>query len=308
MGTTYSVKFIAPKGYDLMSLKKATDSRLKEINLAMSTYIPISEISQVNKAKAGEAKKISSDFSKVLVHALELAKKTDGVFDPTIGPLVNLWGFGPDGQRKVPATEKIEEARKAVGYKKVKFNIESSEVIKENDKTYIDLSASAKGFGVDEVLTLLKSRGLQNAMVEIGGEVRTSGRSLTRPWKIGVESPNPDDLEQKIMKVVKIENFALATSGDYRNFFKSNGKRYSHTINYKTGKPVENTLASVSVISDTCMDADAVATALMAMGSEKGYQFAVKNDIKAFFISRAEDGSRNFVLRSTAGFESAVAK
>ena len=143
-------------------------------------------------------------------------------------------------------------------------------------------------------------------MIEIGGEVRTSGRSLKRPWKIGVESPSPVDQSQRVLKVIKVEDFALATSGDYRNFFRDGGKKYSHTIDYRTGEPVQGSLASVSVISDTCLEADTWSTALMAMGAIKGFKFAVENDIKAFFIYRSDDGSGKFIEKATPAFEKVV--
>jgi thiamine biosynthesis lipoprotein len=304
MGTTYNIKFVAPTDYPTESLHKSIDDRLKEVNMSMSTYIPSSEISVVNKSKAGVETKISEDFNYVLSHALDLARLTDGVFDPTIGPLVNLWGFGPKGERIVPSDEKIVETRKIIGHKKV--SLKEKMLTKSLDKVYIDLSASAKGFGVDAITKLLSEKGLRNTMVEIGGEVRAEGKSAKRPWKIGVEIPSTDPKKMGILKVVQIEGFALATSGSYRNYFKYGDRSYSHTINYKTGKPVDHTLLSVSVISDNCMDADAKATALMAMGDKKGYEFAVKNAIKAYFVFKDPTGQKLFDQKFTPGFENVV--
>ncbi|EQC52284.1 FAD:protein FMN transferase [Bacteriovorax sp. DB6_IX] len=304
MGTTYNIKFVAPAEYDAKGLQLKVDQRLKEVNMSMSTYIPESEISKVNQSKANEKIKISQDFNTVLSHALDLAVKTEGVFDPTIGPLVNLWGFGPKGERIVPSDEKITETRQFVGYEKV--TLEKSVVTKSLDKVYIDLSASAKGYGVDQITKLLRENGLRNTMVEIGGEVRAEGKSAKRPWKIGVEIPSPDPAKMGVLKVVQVEGFALATSGSYRNYFKYGDKSYSHTINYQTGKPVDHTLLSVSVISDNCMDADAKATALMAMGDKKGYEFATKNGIKAYFVFKDPTGQKLFDQKFTPGFESVV--
>ncbi len=304
MGTTYNIKFVAPSDYSTEQLKTDVDDRLKAVNMSMSTYIPTSEISKVNGAKANQGIEISDDFRFVLSHALNLAKDTEGIFDPTIGPLVNLWGFGPNGKRKVPETAKINEAIKVVGYKKI--SLDGKSLKKNFSKTYIDLSASAKGFGVDAITKLLSSRGLKNNMVEIGGEVRTMGKSLSRSWKIGVETPSTSASEKGILKVIQLEGFALATSGSYRNFFKYGDKVYSHTIDYRTGRPVEHTLLSVSVISTSCMDADAVATALMAMGTEKGFEYAKKNAIKAYFIFRDPTGQKKFAQKATSEFNKVV--
>lgn len=300
MGTTYHIKYIAPKDHDEKTLQQDIDLRLNDVNKAMSTYIADSEISLFNKMPKSEKFYPGEDFKKTLAHALDLAQKTQGIFDPTIGTLVNLWGFGPTGKRKIPSPQSIEEAKKKVGYEKIK--LKDGILTKEIDGVYLDLSASAKGYGVDTIITLLKSRGIHNALVEVGGEVATMGESLTRPWRIGVESPSNEN-GNPVVRVVKIKNVALATSGDYRNFFKEGGKRYQHTINFKSGAPVASKLASVSVISDTCMDADAWATALMAMGATKAIAYAKENKLKAFFIHRSQDGSGKYLETSTEEFD-----
>ncbi len=282
MGTTYNIKAVVHQDYIQTTLEEMISKRLIEVNQAMSTYIKDSEISKFNQSLAGAPMIISADFSYVLSHALEVAKKTDGVFDPTIGPLVNLWGFGPEGERKKPTKEQVEAVKKYVGYEKI--TLDHGKLSKTSKEVYLDLSASAKGFGVDAVIDVLKKNNIQNAMVEIGGEVRTMGESLTRPWKIGVEKPVEGSFDQSVVKVVTIKDVALATSGSYRNFFKNEGKSYSHTIDYKSGAPVETSLVSVSVISDNCMDADAYATALMAMGTEKAIEFSKKNKLKSYLI------------------------
>lgn len=300
MGTTYHIKYIAPKGFDEEGMKKDVTIRLGEVNKAMSTYIADSEISLFNKLPKDEKFYPGPDFKRTLNHALSVADKTGGIFDPTIGTLVNLWGFGPNGKRKVPSQKEILAARDKVGHDKVQ--LKDGILTKNVDGVYLDLSASAKGYGVDALIELLKSKGLHNALVEVGGEVRTIGESLSRPWKIGVESPS-NDSANAVVRVVKIKNVALATSGDYRNFFKESGKRYQHTINFKSGAPVVSRLASVSVISDTCMDADAWATALMAMGTEKAIAYAKENKMRAFFIYRSDDGSGKYLETSTPGFD-----
>ncbi len=304
MGTTYSVKAVVHQDYSQFELEKQIQRRLEEVNRAMSTYIGDSEISIINNAKKGTYE-IGTDFKNVLAHALRLAKQTQGAFDPTIGPLVNLWGFGPKGQRIKPSADKIQDTMKLIGHQNIE--LEDNKLTKKIDGVYLDLSASAKGYGVDAVLELLGNQGLNNAMVEIGGEVRTLGESITRPWKIGVESPIEGSFERKIVKVISLKNVALATSGSYRNFFREKGKSYSHTIDYKSGSPVETSLASVSVISDTCMDADAKATAIMAMGTEKGYNYANKNDIKAYLIYKDPSAPGKFKTLETEGFKKVTA-
>lgn len=300
MGTKYNIKFIAPQGYNQQTLEKDVEIRLDEVNKAMSTYIGDSEISLFNKMSKEKEFFPGQDFKATLAHALDIAKKTDGTFDPTIGTLVNLWGFGPNGKRKIPSKKAILAAKEKVGFEKIKLS--GNTLTKTVDGVYLDLSASAKGYGVDALIELLRTRGISNALVEIGGEVRTMGESLTRPWKIGVESPSNQN-GNPVVRVVKIKNVALATSGDYRNFFKEGGKRYQHTINFKSGAPVVSELASVSVISDSCMDADAWATALMAMGAKKAIAYAKENKLKAFFIYRSDDGSGKYLETSTAEFD-----
>ena len=159
---------------------------------------------------------------------------------------------------------------------------------------------------MDAIIEILKANGIQNAMVEIGGEIKTIGESMTRPWKIGVESPVEGSFERKVVKVVTLKDVALATSGNYRNFFKEGGKSYSHTIDFKSGSPARTSLASVSVISDTCMDADGQATAIMAMGTEKGYNYAMNNGIKAYLLYRDPKNPGKFKTLETKGFSEAT--
>ncbi len=304
MGTGFNVKAVVHQDFIQSSLEEKINDRLIEINKSMSTYIKDSEISLFNKTLANISFEVSKDFQIVLSHALQVADRTNGAFDPTIGPLVNLWGFGPEGERTQPTQEAIKKTKELVGYKKIL--IDKSSIKKTVNNVYLDLSASAKGYGVDEVLKVLRDAKITDAMVEIGGEIRTMGSSLTRPWKIGVEKPVQGSFEQSAVKVVTLKNVALATSGSYRNFFKENGKSFSHTIDYKSGKPVETSLVSVSVISDTCMDADAMATALMAMGTERAINFAKANSLKAFLIYKDPKNEGKFRFFESASFVKAT--
>lgn len=284
MGTTYHVKYV-DNGHGIKPEAVSNDIEvlLKEVNRQMSTYLKDSEISQFNQKQDKEWFKISDDFFHVLQFSLNVAKKTKGVFDPTIGPLVNLWGFGPSGERKVPSKEKIAAAREKVGFQKIQLDPSKKSIQKQVEGLYLDLSASAKGFAVDAISQFLRRQGIENHMIEIGGEVRTAGTKYGNPWNIAIESPSTDS--KMVQKVLKLKNQSLATSGSYRNFFESQGKKYSHALDYQTGSPVDHKLISVSVLSPrNCMEADAWATALMVLGPVKGLQLAKELGIAAYFI------------------------
>jgi len=303
MGTTYHILYIGNSNEDnSQELKTAVDKNLLALNGVMSTYIPNSELSIFNHSKSLEWQPISKSLSKVVGHALEVGKMSGGAFDPTIGPLVNLWGFGPKGKREIPSKEDITKALENVGLEKIELN--SSKLLwkKKTRDVYVDLSALAKGFGVDEVAGLLESKGIENYMVEIGGEVKTKGSKKSGPWVIAIESPSIKEGAGSYHKILQLNSKALATSGNYRNFFKQNNKHYSHTINFKTGRPVAHTLASVSVAdNEACMNADAWATALMSLGLDKGFELARKLKIPAYFIYKL-DSSNDFDVKETEEF------
>jgi len=291
MGTTYSVKIgEAHKASDLKSLKTEIEKVLAEVNRQMSTYIKDSEISKLNQAQAGEKVVISSWFSKVLMHSLNLAEQTDGAYDPTLGPLVNLWGFGPQGNKTVPAPAQIKTAQKDVGHDKISLAKvqDRGVVIKKTSGVYVDLSSSAKGFGVDQISELLIEKGWSNHLAEIGGELKARGKKFKKDWIVGVEKPS--DGLKSVQIAFPLKNMSIATSGDYRNFFKSGDKKYSHTIDRLSGRPVSHKLFSVTVLSENCMTADALATALMALGPEKAENFAYENDLAVFLIYESKDG------------------
>lgn len=302
MGTHYNVKFYSAHWDE--SLQTDVDSLLKGINQQMSTYIKTSEISYFNQFNRLGWLKISPEFFNVTKYALELAERTQGKYDPTIGPLVNLWGFGPKGERKVPKDEDVKKALLIVGHDKVLMNDKTFEIKKKVPGVYLDLSSLAKGHGVDAVAEFLTSKGIKSYMVEIGGEVRTSGEKPDHhKWSIAIEAPNPKIHGGPYQKVIKLNGTSMATSGNYRNFFESEHKRYSHTIDTLTGRPVIHRLASVSVIDASCMKADALATALMAMGPDKGFKFAKLNKIPAYFVyGKDSQSDRKFVTKETQEF------
>jgi len=302
MGTTFTVKIsdtTLPQATNAEAIEQHINDILTEVNRQMSTYLPDSEISQFNRSRSTDWFPVSSDFASVVQQALEIADMTGGAFDITVGPLVNLWGFGPENRpQRIPSDEEIERAQRLTGYGWIAVRMSPPALKKEIPQLYCDLSAIAKGFGVDEVADYLGNLGVQNYMVEIGGEVRTKGQNPSdRPWQIGVESPdNPTGIE----KIVSISGAALATSGDYFNYFEEAGVRYSHTIDPRTGRPITHKLASVTVIHDSCTMADGLATAINVLGPQAGFEFAQEQELAVYMIVREGDG---FSSKMTAQFE-----
>ncbi len=299
MGTTYSVKISGTEIADIDALGLAVDTRLSQLNQSMSTYDENSELSRINRNRSGDWVSLSDELFDVLQVALEVSIVSGGAFDITVGPLVNLWGFGPDGVATIaPDPKAIAKVQDAVGYRKVMLRFAPLGLRKANPDTYIDLSALAKGYAVDVIHALLKDRGLTDFMVEIGGEVRASGHNADGvPWRIGIEQPLPG--VRQIQQVVGLTGRSLATSGDYRNYFDRDGKHYSHTIDPASGRPVTHNLASVTVIHESAMYADAMATALLVMGMERGYELAKELDLQTLLIAR---NGEQFVTRSTEEF------
>lgn len=299
MGTYYSVKYVN----DFPSLSKEQSKTeiekiLKSVNQEMSTYIPDSNISQFNKKPANQKTKIPKDFYNVLDYSLKLAKETSGSFDPTVGPLVNLWGFGPSKDRRKPSEKKIKEALKKVGYSKLVLEKKSSDFLlsKSQKDLYLDLSATAKGYAVDKISKMLISRQFNNHLVDIGGELKASGSKNSDNWRVAIETPGLES--GGIEKVVELKNTSIATSGSYRNFFTEDGVRYNHTIDTKTGKSLRSDLVSVSVLHSSCMQADGLATALMTMGFEKAKEFAEDKKLKVYLIKYLEKEKKTEVFNS----------
>jgi len=300
MGTTFVVK-VVPEGarpLPMDSLEAEINRVLREVNRQMSTYLPDSEISRFNRSRSTEWFPISSDFARVLRVALEISEASEGAFDVTVAPLVNLWGFGPEARpQRVPTEEALRQRQAWVGYRKLAVRLQPPAVKKAHPRMAIDLSAIAKGFGVDRVGELLEQWGLRNYMVEIGGEVRVRGRNPDGgPWRIGIRSP---DAEAGLQKVVELSDAALATSGDYFNYFEENGVRYSHTLDPRTGRPITHKLASVTVIHPSCTYADALATAIDVLGPDAGYAFAQSRRLPVYMIVRQGGG---FVEKATPEF------
>jgi thiamine biosynthesis lipoprotein len=291
MGTRYSIMVTAlPPSFTLTSLKARIDEALEKLNDQMSTYRPDSEVSRFNRSSGGDWFPVAPDTVRVVRQALETSRATGGAFDITVGPLVNLWGFGPrKKERTVPAERAIRETLQQIGYRYLETRDSPPSLKKKIDAIQVDLSAIAKGYGVDLVSTLLLELGTTGFLVEIGGEIRTHGvKADGSPWRLGIEKPLAGETE--VIERLKVTDAALATSGDYRNFFTHEGKRLSHTIDPRTGRPVEHALGSVTVVAGTCMEADAWATALMVLGPQEGFDKACEENLAAFFIVRTEDG------------------
>lgn len=294
MGTTYTVKIVSQKSLlpDPTALKAKLDKRLVALNQSMSTYIDDSEISSINREKKGAVVGVWFKVSQPLFDVLSLSQSvsvlTEGAFDITVGPLVNLWGFGAGGVHETVPSETTLEVQKAlIGYESLELDTDRGMLLKHKPIS-LDVSAVAKGYGVDVLAEYLQEQGYRNFMVEIGGELRLQGNSShSRPWRIGVEAPRL--VRGSPVAAVSVSEGGLATSGDYRNYFEKDGKRYSHTIDPLTGRPITHNLASVTVISQTAAQADALATAFLVMGFEKSAALAKKEKIAAFFIYR-EDG------------------
>jgi len=295
MGTTYSIKCWRAAGkLEAKPLQQAVDVLLKKINRQMSTYLPDSELSRFNRAPAGDWFPVSPETAFVVAQAKKFHKLTDGASDVTVGPLVRLWHFGPkSGENQTEVQEPTQAALRAalqrVGCEYLQVRSDPPALKKTRDGLEVDLSSIAKGYAVDAVTELLAGRGIPHSMVEIGGEVRAAGtRPDGKPWRIGVESPQVET--RTVQRVVPLRDSALATSGDYRIFHRAGGGAYCHIINPRSGEPLPYRGVAATVLADTCLAADAMATALLVMGSEKGYDWCVQHEVAALFLARGEQG------------------
>jgi thiamine biosynthesis lipoprotein len=275
-GTSYSVIYNSTTDY-----QKQFDSLFYVVNKSMSTYQPNSIISKLNR---NEDVKVDNHFIKVFNTSKEIYKQTNGVFDPTIGAVVNAWGFGPEKRIIDLDSLKIDSLMQSVGFNKV--SLENKKIIKL-PTIFIDFNAIAKGYGVDVIADYLQSRNVTNYLVEIGGEIRVKGKNIEKQnaWRVGIDTPNFEDVQKPLMAIY-IKDEAMATSGTYRKFkIDKNGNRYAHIIDTKTGYPSKTNILSVSVIANNCMTADAYATAFQAMGIEKVTTFLKQHpELKVFFI------------------------
>lgn len=294
MGTYYAITLDG--GLETTSIKNQIDSLLGVINDEASTYITSSVISQINQASSGDiVLKASNHFWTNAMKAVEWHDKSDGYLDASIMPLVNYWGFGYTPKKAVTQIDsiKVDSLTQFVGLEKWKFDLKNKIISKSDSRLQLDFSAIAKGYAVDQIGTLLSASGSDNYYIDIGGECIAKGLNPNgKVWRIGVSTPTPESQMTDITTLIKLENAAVASSGNYRNYHEVNGRKYGHTISPFTGYPYQDSLLQVSVITEKCVDADAIATACMAMGYDKATTFINELDnVTACFIIGKSDGS-----------------
>lgn len=291
MGTSYNLTLVPSDGQkiDPTVIKEKIDARLADINFKLSTFKNDSEVSRFNQHYSMDWMPVSAETAAVIKASQEISWLTNGAFDITIAPLVNLWGFGSTiNFQLLPDVETVEELLSDVGYQHLELQQNPPALRKTNKAITINLAAIAKGYAVDVIANLLTDKQINNFMLEIGGEIITRGSKRNQqPWIIGIE--NPVSGQRSVRKKLFLKDVAMATSGDYRNYFEYQGERYSHTINPTTGYPVKHQLASVTVITSSCMRADALATAIMVMGPKAGLAFAEQQRL-AIYMLVAQNG------------------
>lgn len=282
-GTVYNITYQSDK-----NLQKEIEEELQKVDASLSPFNKSSIISKVNR---NEKVEVNSMFTDVFNLAQKISEETGGTFDITVAPLVNAWGFGFKNDTK-PTPAAIDSLKQIIGYKKVR--LDGKQIVKNDKRIMLDCSAIAKGYGSDAVARLLRSKGIENFMVEIGGEIVTRGINEKRlPWKIGVTKPVDDSLNtnQEIQTILNVTNKAMATSGNYRNFYYKDGKKYAHTIDPITGYPVQHNILSATVLADNCATADAYATAFMVMGLEKAKAILDRHpELMVYFIYSDKNG------------------
>ena len=291
-------------GWDPAELRAAVQRRLDGIERRMSHYRSDSELSRFNHARTTEPRPMSRETLGVVVEALAVSLVSGGAFDVTVGPLVDAWGFGPGGYAPAaPDEASLAALRTRIGFELLEVDLAASTLRKRREDVVVDLSAIAKGYAVDEVAALLEEGGFNDYLVEIGGELRAAGANERGgPWRVAIERPVRG--AAAVQRILLLTNAAIATSGDYRNFYDLDGARVSHTLDPRTGRPVTHVPRSVSVIAAQCSLADARATALNVLGPEEGYALAVEQGWAALFVT--DDGTGRLVERETPAFTAAV--
>jgi len=303
MGSAWTVKIAGVLPRPAADLQSGAQARFEAVNQALSTYRADSALSRFNDEASGEWVNIDPDLAAVLRYALTLAARSDGAYDVTVGPLVNLWGFGPDpATNRVPDAAAIEAARARVGWRKVQVDATADRARKQPGMR-IDLSSLGKGRGVDRVAEYLDAQGVTNYLIDLSGKLRARGRNPRGDaWQVAVEQPAADDpsgAPRIVPAVVALHDRSIATAGDYRRFFESGGRHYSHIIDPRTGSPVEHATLSATALGATCMEADALATMFMVMDPDAALRVAESGNVPALLISREGGGFR---LHSSSGW------
>jgi len=291
MGVAYHITYVdVAKNSEKLAQarKRQIDKLLEVVNQQMSTYRADSELSTFNRSRETTPFSVSADTAKVVKESIRLAQLTSGKLDVTVGPLVNLWGFGPQMRpNELPSPQVIEQAKSIVGIEYL--SVVGDTLIKAIPELYVDLSTTAKGFGVDKIAQYLVAEGVVNYLIEIGGEVRAQGKpNPVREWAIAIEKPVSE--HRAIQQVINPGNNGLATSGDYRQYFEQDGRRFSHIIDPDTAMPIDHKLVSVTVIHPSCMTADGLSTSVMLMGPIDGLKFVQAQNLAAFMIIKTDNG------------------
>lgn len=292
MGTTYHIKAVVSGKMSADFLGLAVTKRLEAINRSMSVYDPESEISRFNRANIGALVPVSADLLTVFLVGKRIHEMTGGAWDATVGPLVNLWGFGPGkAPERLPDDAEVEKALSRVGFGAISLKGEGN-LEKKRNGLFLDFGSIAKGYGVDAVASLLREKNIRHFLVEIGGEVYGEGSRIDgKPWRVGINTPQRGAAVGDLFQVRSLKGQALATSGDYRNFLEVGGRIWTHVIDPRTGRPVENGVTSVSVLADSAVFADGLATALMVMGPEEGLALVNRlSGVECLLIVRKPDG------------------
>jgi FAD:protein FMN transferase len=292
MGTIYNIKYVPTQAQDSEILQTKIDAVLLEVNQLMSTYMEDSELSRFNQWTCTVPFGLSTETLFVMREAKRLGDLSGGLLDVTVGPLVNLWGFGPQARpEKAPSEEVIAKIRAHTGLDKLILNENSAS--KSDPDLYVDLSTIAKGYGVDRVAQLLEEQHISNYLVEIGGEMRLSGHKASgAEWRVAIEKPVSQ--ERAVERIIGVGNNGIATSGDYRNYFEEKGTRYSHLIDPITGAPITHNLVSVTVVTASCMTADGLATALSIMGKDKALTLATEQQLAVLLITKEGDEFKEY--------------
>jgi thiamine biosynthesis lipoprotein len=298
MGTFYTVKLVSSRPQSMDLWQKQIDTRLAQVNAGLSMYDPDSDLSRFNRTEPGRPFRLSRDFARVMDTARTVFTLTDGAWDGTVKPLVDLWGFGTrEPADALPDPDAVAKALALTGFQHLTF--ENNHVKKTKPGITLDLGSIAKGYGVDAIAGVLTGSGIDDFLVEIGGELYGSGMNRhKKPWSVGITHPLKTGSDAGLYKVVNLENRAIATSGDYRNFFEFGGKTYSHIIDPKTGYPVDNQVVSASVIADTCTFADALATAFVVMDPADSLALADSLEhVECLIIQKTPAGFTEFASR-----------
>ncbi|WP_323114371.1 FAD:protein FMN transferase [Pseudomonas guariconensis] len=301
MGSSYSIQYVRePGGPSRLEVQEAVEAILRDIDEQYSTYRGDSAVSRFNQLQAGQCQALGKDMLTLVGFGQQLAEQSQGAFDLTVEPLLDLWGFGPQArQEHVPDPLQLAQVRQRVGYHHLRIE---GDALCKDAAVELDFNSIAAGHAVDLIAERLEAMGVVNFLAEATGELKALGHKPDgSPWRVALELPRED--RQITRQVIAVDGLAVSTSGDYRHYFKDNGRRYSHTFDARLGRPVEHDLAAVTVLDASALQADGYSTLLLILGPEQGWDFAVDHGIAAMLVTRAEGG---FVSRATSAFEQAL--